>query len=181
MTPLLRLYPRRWRERYAEEVTWLLEQRPTGPLDVLNLLGGALDAHIRERAGGRGQAATPAARPGWRSLPPAVLVVMGLAATMAAYALLTSVIALAAPDPDRWAGWGPAGLATGAGLTLAGIACACRSVRIPVLLGIVGGLAAAAAAPWLLPFVVLVSSAPALPGLVRGVERRHATLPDPHR
>jgi hypothetical protein len=42
---LLRLYPRRWRERYGEEMAALLEHTaPTGRV-LLDLLLGALDAH----------------------------------------------------------------------------------------------------------------------------------------
>lgn len=52
MRLLLRLYPRSWRERYGEELTDLLEDRPPGPSDVLDLLLGAFDAHLRRRAVG---------------------------------------------------------------------------------------------------------------------------------
>lgn len=46
MTPLLRLYPRAWRERYGEELGRLLEDRPPGFLGMIDLMRGALDARM---------------------------------------------------------------------------------------------------------------------------------------
>ena len=43
---LARLYPRAWRIRYEEEFTALLEQCLNSPLDVLDILLGAIDAHF---------------------------------------------------------------------------------------------------------------------------------------
>lgn len=43
---LLRLYPRAWRERYADEMAALLEQHHPAFLTCLALLLGALDAHL---------------------------------------------------------------------------------------------------------------------------------------
>jgi hypothetical protein len=43
---LTRLYPRAWRNRYEEEFTALLEQCLNSPLDVLDILLGAVDAHL---------------------------------------------------------------------------------------------------------------------------------------
>jgi hypothetical protein len=40
------LYPRRWRERYGEELVDLLEEERPTPALVLDLLRGALDAHL---------------------------------------------------------------------------------------------------------------------------------------
>jgi len=45
---LLRLYPRRWRARYGEEFAIILAATPPGPGTVLDVLRGALDAHVRE-------------------------------------------------------------------------------------------------------------------------------------
>lgn len=45
-TWLLRLYPRAWRARYGEELTALLDDLALTPLAVLDLLLGALDAHL---------------------------------------------------------------------------------------------------------------------------------------
>lgn len=44
---LLRLYPHRWRDRYGDEFLALLEQQPVTPIVVLDVLLGALDAHLR--------------------------------------------------------------------------------------------------------------------------------------
>jgi hypothetical protein len=46
---LLRLYPVRWRSRYAEEFELILRDRPIGPYDVADVLLGALDAHLHLR------------------------------------------------------------------------------------------------------------------------------------
>jgi len=47
MRALLRLYPRRWRERYGEEFELVLRSTPPGPGTVLDVVRGALDAHLR--------------------------------------------------------------------------------------------------------------------------------------
>ena len=52
MSPAIRawlthLYPRPWRERYADEFDALLEQCLHSPLDVVDILLGALDAHLQ--------------------------------------------------------------------------------------------------------------------------------------
>jgi hypothetical protein len=44
---LVRLYPAAWRGRYGEEFAALLEERPLGPFDVVDIVLGALDAHLR--------------------------------------------------------------------------------------------------------------------------------------
>jgi len=44
---LLRLYPRRWRERYGDEFGLVLRASPPGPGTVLDVVRGALDAHVR--------------------------------------------------------------------------------------------------------------------------------------
>ncbi len=46
MSWIVRLYPRAWRERYGDEVLALLEDRPPGPRASLDLLFGAMDAHV---------------------------------------------------------------------------------------------------------------------------------------
>jgi hypothetical protein len=43
---LVRLYPRPWRDRYGDEFEALLEACLHSPLDVLDILLGALDAHL---------------------------------------------------------------------------------------------------------------------------------------
>jgi hypothetical protein len=46
---LVRLYPASWRARYGEEFTFLLEARPFGPFDLLDVVLAALDAHLHLR------------------------------------------------------------------------------------------------------------------------------------
>jgi hypothetical protein len=45
---LLRLYPRRWRERYGDEFALILRGTPPGPATVFDVARGALDARVRE-------------------------------------------------------------------------------------------------------------------------------------
>jgi hypothetical protein len=47
---LLRLYPRAWRERYAEEMCALLTQHSISRATWLDLAWGALDAHLHPQA-----------------------------------------------------------------------------------------------------------------------------------
>jgi len=49
---LIRLYPARWRARYGDEFSAVLEERPLGPFDVADVLLGALDAHLHLRGMG---------------------------------------------------------------------------------------------------------------------------------
>jgi hypothetical protein len=44
---LMHLYPRSWRDRYAVEFDAMLEQCLHSPLDVVDVMVGALDAHLR--------------------------------------------------------------------------------------------------------------------------------------
>jgi hypothetical protein len=53
---LIRCYPARWRARYGDEFEALLDERPLGPYDVVDILLGALDARLRLRGGGAGTA-----------------------------------------------------------------------------------------------------------------------------
>jgi hypothetical protein len=50
---LLGLYPRAWRERYGDEFAALLEEMGIGPAAVLDVVCGAVDAHVRQRASER--------------------------------------------------------------------------------------------------------------------------------
>jgi hypothetical protein len=43
----VRLYPRVWRDRYEEEFLAVLETRPVGPFDAVDIVLGAMDAHRR--------------------------------------------------------------------------------------------------------------------------------------
>ena len=57
---LVRCYPAAWRDRYGTEFEALLEDLALGPLDVADILAGALDARLRlhghETAIARGKA-----------------------------------------------------------------------------------------------------------------------------
>ena len=48
MRALLRLYPRRWRERYGDEYALILGATPPGLDTVLDVVRGAVDAHVRD-------------------------------------------------------------------------------------------------------------------------------------
>ena len=92
MTRLLRLYPRRWRERYEEEFAALLAERPPGIADVVDIVRGALDARLHPMLGDD----TPPT-PWPHRLP-------GLLAASAGLTLTVAGTAIAArPEP----GWGP--------------------------------------------------------------------------
>ena len=49
MNRLVRLYPAAWRERYGEELSAVLQDRPPSPFDVADLLLAAVDAHLHLR------------------------------------------------------------------------------------------------------------------------------------
>ncbi len=46
---LVACYPRRWRERYADELVQVLADRGSGWRDLPNLAGGVLDAWLNRR------------------------------------------------------------------------------------------------------------------------------------
>jgi hypothetical protein len=46
MSRLVRFYPRAWRDRYEDEFLALLEARPLTSRDVLDVVWGAVDAHL---------------------------------------------------------------------------------------------------------------------------------------
>ena len=51
-TWLVRLYPARWRARYGDEFESVLHERSLGPFDVLDVVLGAVDAHLHLRGMG---------------------------------------------------------------------------------------------------------------------------------
>jgi hypothetical protein len=53
MSRLVRLYPATWRLRYEAELLDLLEQRPMTPRQAIDLVRGALDAHLHPSIFGR--------------------------------------------------------------------------------------------------------------------------------
>jgi hypothetical protein len=95
---LLRLYPARWRARYADEFAALLVERPLGPFDLADIALGALDAHLHLRGLGS-----------WsehrRGLPMS-LRIGGLAALAGGVLLLTgwvwAGVDTADSDPGSW-------------------------------------------------------------------------------
>src|SRR5258708_32222423 len=50
MARLVRLYPAAWRARYGAEYVALLQAQPASPWIVLEVVYGALDAHVRALA-----------------------------------------------------------------------------------------------------------------------------------
>lgn len=73
MKALLRLYPSTWRARYEAEVTAVLEQRGSRLTDALDIIRGALDAHLHPVAAGdpsasRGGASMSLRHAGWAAV-----------------------------------------------------------------------------------------------------------------
>jgi hypothetical protein len=85
MNPVVRLYPGAWRRRYGDELAAHLADRPPGWLDRLDLLRGALDAHLH-----------PIVPPAW---PVAAAAIGGIAWTFA------GAVALGQPVPPDWPGY----------------------------------------------------------------------------
>lgn len=75
MRRLIALYPRAWRDRYGAELSDLLDARPAGLLDHLDILRGALDAWTHPQVRGRAvhPTATVAGRPRPWATAPAIL------------------------------------------------------------------------------------------------------------
>ena len=46
MSRLVSLYPRTWRERYGDELLWLMTQRPPSFTDRIDIVRGAIDARL---------------------------------------------------------------------------------------------------------------------------------------
>jgi hypothetical protein len=67
--PLVRLYPSRWRDRYGDEFEYVLEQRPQTFSVLLDVLLGAVDAHLT--------ADSPERRGWWMSRLPALVIAFG--------------------------------------------------------------------------------------------------------
>jgi hypothetical protein len=85
MEPLLRLYPARWQRRYATEMDALLADDPPGLRARLDLVRGALDAHLH-----------PWWVPAW---PVIAAAIGGVAWTFA------GAVALGQPVPPDWPGY----------------------------------------------------------------------------
>jgi ethanolamine transporter EutH len=94
MRILLRLYPRRWRERYGEEFADLLESlstRRTSARLVTDVCRGALDAHLRGGFGMRRMFGDPAVRVGASDG-------LAIAGLLAILVVLTNVVFPGGPD-----------------------------------------------------------------------------------
>jgi hypothetical protein len=76
-----------------------------------------------------------------------LLALVGLTGLYAA-ALLGAFVMLANPDPDRWGGWGPLGLAVSLGITIVGLVAAIRVARIGLWIGLLGSAIGMLAMPW---------------------------------
>jgi hypothetical protein len=163
MSRLLRLYPRAFRARYEVELRAVLEDRPPGRTEMLDLVLGAFRAHVDRHPRHR-QLSTDGSGPvPPRRLHPAALGLIGLAGLGSAYALSVGVISVANPDPDRWAGWGPVGFTLAAAFVLAGLVLGLRRPALGGSLGLVGTVLCVAAAPWLFFVAIPIGLTTAVP------------------
>jgi hypothetical protein len=177
MSAFIRLYPKAWRERYGDELIALLEDRPARPLDIFDLLFGALDAHLHPRDLGLRPDERKGTPMSIRSISPVLLLLMGIAALVAGYSLVVSAISVLEPDPTRWEGWGAAGLTAASALILAGLALGLWRPVLGLLLGIAGTILAVAAAPWLWFIAIPVGLATAIPLVARRAPVKGQTQP----
>lgn len=150
MSMMLRLYPRAWRDRYEDEMGWLLEARPAGWRDRFDLVLGAADAWLHPP------------RRSW--LPPAAALLGGGLWTLAATTLVLQ------PAPPDWPFYLvetlPLAITAGASMLVAAIGVALRLgdgggrlARLVLLLA-VGGLAA-----WVVALAIELGPGLALPVL----------------
>ena len=166
---LVRLYPPRWRERYRDEFTALLEDHPSSPRALLDVARGACRAHLESCS---------------RSAHPALaLLCAWIVACFAGMVLWETVDDTSLPLGAAWIG-----IETGAAIAgLAAVAFAAalisrwrgvlRSLAIPFLLGIVVVVWIAAvlfatggrwgASPWAVAMVSVDSPSAAVPAAVR--------------
>ncbi len=98
---LNRLYPAEWRARHGAELAMILADRPPGPFESLDLLRGALDAHIRARSAPDRVVTRMRVVPRTRVVPRVVLVLLAFVALGLNYAMVVSILSAAAVIPDR--------------------------------------------------------------------------------
>jgi hypothetical protein len=79
MSRLLRLYPRAWRGRYGAELASILEARPATFMDRVDLIRGAVDAHLHPELVARNGEARQARDPASGSVLSGLLIVLGSA------------------------------------------------------------------------------------------------------
>jgi hypothetical protein len=105
LTWLLRLYPRAWRRRYEDEFAALLEHHPTSPRLILDIILGAIDAHLwpqvsaagRElaaKAAGGGRAMLSEEYQGTVRIDPSTVVAVALSLLMLAMVVAVGSIAI---------------------------------------------------------------------------------------
>jgi hypothetical protein len=92
MIRLVRLYPRSWRDRYEAELLDLLAQRSPSVRDRLDLVRGALDAHIHH-------VADPEPLPWTHRLPGLAAVATGL------FWISAYLVGLLGGTPERSSVW----------------------------------------------------------------------------
>ncbi len=125
MTRLVRLYPRAWRDRYEEEFLALLSERPPTFGDLVDMVRGAVDAHLNPQADSEPS-------PWTHRIP-------GLLALIAGAMWSTVFLAFVFVQNDAWAlaGLVPLSLVL-MFLSLPGDYMAAHGRRIVIALGVVG-------------------------------------------
>lgn len=103
-TWMLYLYPRDWRERYEEEFRAMLHGQPSTPADMLDILSGAVDAHLRPQVDATGDEPSPR---GSRSTSPGQGSQAFFFAHMAFFILLNAALFIinGLVSRDTWWAW----------------------------------------------------------------------------
>ena len=70
--------------------------------------------------------------------------------------LVGVLMEVATPNPDRWASWGPSGLAVGLAVSIIGLLMAIPNPWAGFVVGLAGTIVAMAAMPWALYLFLLV-------------------------
>jgi hypothetical protein len=94
MSRLVRLYPRAWRDRYEDEFLGLITDRPPTLLDRIDIVRGALDAHLHPQLPG----SEPEPQPVTHRIPGLIALTAGL--------LWTANVAYLAVRSDLTSDWG---------------------------------------------------------------------------
>jgi hypothetical protein len=160
MSRLVRLYPKAWRDRYGEEFQRLIEDRPPGLLDRIDIVRGAVDAQLHPHVlvGG------PEPAPWTHRLP-------GMLALSAGLSMTVGLLGIAfGPGPD----WGAGGDLLGIAfllmlISLPGDYLAPFGRRIAIASGCIAvGVAAASVSDWWEPAVAgaIVAELAAVCGLL---------------
>ena len=94
MSRLVRLYPRAWRHRYEDEFISLITDRPPTLVDRIDIVRGALDAHLHPQVPG----SEPEPQPMTHRIPGLIALTAGL--------LWTANVAYLAVRSDLTSDWG---------------------------------------------------------------------------